>query len=74
VWLSIGEAILRTRRPSTVPFLLTDNAARFLTWSRLGAGSGGRAPVAAGLLLAFYAAALTVLALLHFRRTDAIAA
>jgi hypothetical protein len=67
-WAGILEGILRGIKPSIASWSLSTNVPHVVTWT----ASSGRSPAAASVLLAGYGAILAVVAVLHFRRVDAI--
>ncbi|MEA3076715.1 MAG: family transporter protein [Actinomycetota bacterium] len=71
-WAGVLEGILRNVKPGISPWTLTANVPKVVTWSHLGEAASGRSPAAASVLLAGYGAILAVVAVLHFRRVDAI--
>jgi ABC-2 type transport system permease protein len=70
LYMTVIEGLVRGLRPNWVPWLLADNAAVFITNDPLIMPALERSTIEAGLLIAGYAAALTVVGALVFRWRD----
>jgi ABC-2 type transport system permease protein len=70
LYMTVIEGLVRGLRPNWVPWLLADNAAVFITDDPLLMPALERSTAEAGLLIAAYAAALTVAGAVVFRRRD----
>jgi ABC-type transport system involved in multi-copper enzyme maturation permease subunit len=69
VYLAVVENLVRGLRPQWMPWLLTENTARFVVAGPAGL-SIGRTPIESALVVAAYAAALFLAALVAFRTRD----
>jgi hypothetical protein len=69
-WLAVIEPIVRGVRPKWEPWMLTSNAARFVAGPVEGVALPNRPTLAAGLVIALYAAAILAVALAAFRARD----
>jgi ABC-2 type transport system permease protein len=72
VWLALVEPILRARKPWMGRYLLAENVATVVSWSRIDGAAGPR-PLAAVLTLTLVTAAIVLVAARVFRRADIIA-
>ena len=70
-WVGVVESILRGAKPGWTRWLLVTNVAKAVSWTDLGEASGP-SPLRGSVLLAAYGAILAAVAILHFRRVDAI--
>jgi hypothetical protein len=69
VYLAVVENLVRGLRPQWMPWLLTENTARFVVAGPAGL-SIGRTPIESALVVAAYAGALFLAALVAFRTRD----
>ena len=70
LYMTVIEGLVRGLRPNWVPWLLADNAAVFIADDPLIMPALQRSTIEAGVLIACYAAALTVVGALVFRGRD----
>ncbi|MDQ3107484.1 MAG: hypothetical protein M3Q68_06720 [Actinomycetota bacterium] len=73
-WLTIGEGIVRARRPSWTGYLVGENLTRTLTWNHLEGTGNASGPEQAALVLGSYLALAVLAAWWVFRRADATVA